>query len=61
MTKKELQIKCKVLEESLEKINELCKKYTYKSNAAEMIGRIESCSSQENIERAIHYEIIMNR
>lgn len=61
MTKKELEIKCKVLEERLEKINELCEKYSYKSNAAEIIGGIEFWCSQEDIERAIDHAIRMSK
>ena len=42
MTKQELEIRYKVLEERMERIYELCKKYTGISNGAETIGEIEA-------------------
>lgn len=40
MTKKELEIRCEVMKESLNRINELCEGYTDKNKAFETIGAI---------------------
>lgn len=57
MTKKELEIRYKVLEERMERIYELCKKYTGTSNAAETIGAIEANCDPDLIERSINWRI----
>ena len=57
MTKKELEIRCNVLEERIKRINELCKEYTGISNAAETIGAIMADSDPDLIERSINWRI----
>ena len=55
MTKQELEIRYKVLEERMERIYELCKKYTGISNGAETIGEIEANSDPDIIEQIINW------
>jgi len=57
MTKKELEIRCNVLEERIKRINELCKEYTGISNAAETIGAIMADSDPDLIEQSINWRI----
>ena len=57
MTKKELEIRYKVLEERIKRINELCKEYTEISNAAETIGAIEANSDPDIIEQIINWRL----
>lgn len=57
MTKKELEIRCNVLEERIKRINELCKEYTGISNAAETIGAIMADSAPDLIEQSINWRI----
>lgn len=57
MTKKELEIRCNVLEERIKRINELCKEYTGISNAAETIGAIMADSDSDLIEQSINWRI----
>lgn len=57
MTKKELEIRCKILEERMERINELCKKYTGINNAPETIGAIMADSDPDLIEQSINWRI----
>ena len=57
MTKKELEIRYKVLEERMERIYELCKKYTGTSNAAKTIGAIEANCDPDLIEQSINWRI----
>ena len=38
MTKKELEIRCEIMQERLNRINEICEGYTDKSKASETIG-----------------------
>lgn len=40
MTKKELEIRCEIMQERLDRINEICEGYTDKSKASETIGAI---------------------
>lgn len=54
MTKEELEIRCKVLEERIERINELCKEYTGISNAAKTVGAIRVNSDPDLIEQSIN-------
>lgn len=54
MTKKELEIRYKVLEERMKRINELCKEYTGISNAAETVGKIMADSDPDLIEQSIN-------
>ena len=57
MTKKELEIRCKVLEERMKRINEICKEYTSTRNAAETIGTIMADSDPDLIENSINWRI----
>lgn len=57
MTKKELKIRYKVLEERMERIYELCKKYTGISNGAKTIGEIEAYCDPDLIEQSINWRI----
>lgn len=57
MTKKELEIRYKVLEERMERIYELCKKYTGISNGAKTIGEIEAYCDPDLIEQSINWRI----
>lgn len=57
MTKKELEIRYKVLEERMERIYELCKKYTGISDAAKTIGAIEANCDPDLIEQSINWKI----
>ena len=57
MTKQELEIRYKVLEERMERIYELCKKYTGISNGAETIGEIEANCDPDIIEQIINWRI----
>ena len=54
MTKKELEIRYKVLEERIERIYELCKNYTGISDAAKTIGEIEANCDPDIIEKLIN-------
>lgn len=55
MTKQELEIKCEILEERLNRINELCKEYTDKGKAAETIGAIMANSDPDFLEKCISW------
>lgn len=57
MTKKELEIRYKVLEERMEKINELCKEYTSTRDAAKTIGAIMAYCDPDLIEQSINWRI----
>lgn len=57
MTKKELEIRCEVMEERLNKINEICKGYTYKSNAPETIGAIMANCDPDFLEKCISWKL----
>ena len=57
MTKKELEIRYKVLEERMERIYELCKKYTGISNGARTIGEIEANCDPDIIEQIINWRL----
>lgn len=57
MTKKELEIRYKVLEERMKRINELCKAYTGISNAAETVGKIMANSDPDLIEQRINWRL----
>lgn len=57
MTKKELEIRCKVLEERMKRINEMCEKYTSTRDAAETIGTIMADSDPDLIEQSINWRI----
>lgn len=62
MTKQELEIKCKVLEERLQKINDICKAYTFESNkAAETIGSISYYCDPTETKRRIDFIIHMSK
>lgn len=62
MTKKELEIKCKVLEERLQKINEICNAHTFgKDNEARTIGRILYYSDENDTKMSIEHKINMNK
>ena len=52
-----LEIRCKVLEERMERIYELCKKYTGISNGAKTIGEIEAYCDPDLIEQSINCRI----
>lgn len=57
MTKKELEIRYKVLEERMKRINELCKEYTGISNAAKTVGKIMAESDPDLIEQSINWRL----
>lgn len=57
MTKKELEIRYKVLEERMEKINELCKEYTSTRDAIKTIGAIMAYCDPDLIEQSINWRI----
>ncbi len=57
MTKKELEIRCEVMEERLNKINEICKGYTYKSNVSETIGAIMANCDPDFLEKCISWKL----
>lgn len=57
MTKRELEIRCKVLEERMKRINEMCEKYTSTRDAAETIGTIMANSDPDLIEQSIKWRI----
>lgn len=58
MTKKELEIRCKVLEEKIERINELCKEYKDTRDAAETIGAIIANCDPDLIEKSIKFKLL---
>ena len=57
MTKKELEIRYKVLKERMERIYELCKEYTGISDGAKTIGVIEANCDPDIIEQIINGRI----
>ena len=57
MTKKELEIRYKVLKERMEIIYELCKEYTGISDGAKTIGEIEANCDPDIIEQIINGRI----
>ena len=57
MTKKELEIRCEVMKESLNRINELCEGYPYKSNASETIGAIMANCDPDFLEKCIRWKL----
>lgn len=57
MTKKELEIRCEVMEERLNKINEICKGYTDKSKAPETIGAIMANCDPDFLEQCISWRM----
>ena len=57
MTKRELEIRCKVLEERMKRINEMSEKYTSTRDAAETIGTIMANSNPDLIEQSIKWRI----
>ena len=57
MTKKELEIRYKVLKERMERIYELCKEYTGMSDGAKTIGEIEANCDPDIIEQIINGRI----
>lgn len=54
MTKKELEIRCKVLEERMKRINEICENYKNERDAARTIGAIMANCDLEFIEQRIN-------
>lgn len=62
MTKQELEIKCKVLEERLQTISEICNAHTFgKDSAAETLGKIIYYSDPDATKEKIEFEIRMNK
>lgn len=57
MTKKELEIRCEVMEERLNKINEICKRYTDKSNASKTIGAIMANCDPDFLKKCISWRL----
>ncbi len=57
MTKKELEIRCKVLEERMKRINEICENYKNERDAARTIGAIMANCDLEFIEQRINWKI----
>lgn len=57
MTKKELEIRCEVMKESLNRINELCEGYTDKNKAFETIGAIMAQCDPEFLEKRISWKM----
>ena len=55
--KKELEIRCKVLEERMKRINEICKEYTSTRDAVETIGTIMANCDPDLIEQSINWRI----
>ena len=55
--RKDSKNRCKVLEERMKRIYELCEKYTGISNAAETIGAIKVNCDPDLIERSINWRI----
>lgn len=57
MTKKELEIRCEVMKESLNRINELCEGYTDKNKAFENIGAIMAQCDPDFLEKRISWKM----
>ncbi len=57
MTKKELEIRCEVMKESLNRINELCEGYTDKNKAFETIGAIMAQCDPDFLEKRISWKM----
>lgn len=57
MTKKELEIRCEVMKESLNRINELCEEYTAKNKAFETIGAIMAQCDPDFLEKRISWKM----
>lgn len=57
MTKKELEIRCEVMKESLNRINELCEGYTDINKAFETIGAIMAQCDPDILEKRISWKM----
>lgn len=57
MTKKELEIRCEIMQERLNRINEICKGYTDKSKASETIGAIMAQCDPDFLEKCISWRL----
>lgn len=57
MTKKELEIRCEVMKESLNRINELCEEFTDLDKAFETIGAIMTHCDPDFLEKRIIWKM----
>lgn len=57
MTKKELEIRCEVMKESLNRINELCEEFTDFNKAFETIGEIMVHCDPDFLEKRISWKM----
>lgn len=57
MTKKELEIRCEVMKESLNRINEICEGYTDKNEASKTIGAIMAQCDPDFLEKRISWKM----
>ena len=57
MTKKELEIRCEIMQERLDRINEICEGYTDKSKASETIGAIMAQCDPDFLEKRISWKM----
>lgn len=57
MTKKELEIRCEVMKESLNRINELCEGYTDINKSFETIGAIMAQCDPDILEKRISWKM----
>ncbi len=57
MTKKELEIRCEIMQERLNKINKICEGYTDISKAPETIGAIIALCDPNFLEQCISWKL----
>lgn len=57
MTKKELEIRCEIMQERLNRINEICEEYTDKSKAPKTIGAIMAQCDPDFLEKCISWRL----
>lgn len=57
MTKRELEIRCEIMQERLNRINEICEGYTDKSKASETIGAIMAQCDPDFLEKCISWRL----
>lgn len=57
MTKKELEIRCEIMQERLNKINKICEGYTDISKAPETIGAIITLCDPDFLEQCTSWRL----
>ncbi len=57
MTKKELEIRCKVMEERLNRIYEICNQYSHDRDAPTAIGRITANCDPDLVAEDIEWRL----